>query len=292
MSDSLPPVLGSVPAEEHDLDALLSGGTVRVLGPLRPVAGVMAALRAAPGSGELDGEASARAAFRMFMLSEAGDTAASGRAATSPMPPLAADGVLRVRARSGRPPRHARQRSRRPVAGLLGVAAAVAGVIAITCALTGPWGNSGPPAGNAANTPAVTASSSAYQQGLEGGAKKEPTPHPAPTVSVTTRSAAAPGSSQVPGPEALCREYLDNLRTPANPPAVRTAIKQLGLLAGGRQRIGAYCAGLNDGQSWSFWPGLPAAGPGSPSALPGLPGGHNGLGPDQGRAAASAHGQL
>ncbi len=70
MSDSQPPVWG--PAyDERDLDDLLSGETFGVPGPLRAVAATLAALQADPASAELDREAAARGAFRLFVLPDA-----------------------------------------------------------------------------------------------------------------------------------------------------------------------------------------------------------------------------
>ena len=292
MSDSLPPVPGLVPYEEHHLDAVLSGDTARVPGALRPVAGVMAALRAAPGATELDGEAAARAAYRTFLLPAADQPPGPGGPAARPPGP-AAGGGRRLLARPGRHPRHRRRRNRHPVAGLLGVAAALAAVIAITCSLTGLGGNTGRTAGNGQGTPAGTASSRAVQQGVEGGATKVPSPRPTPTVSASTLPAAAAPASSLPvsGPAALCREYLEVLahpRPPANVTALGTAIERFIAAAGGQGNIGSFCATLTDGQPRSA---VPAADPGTAPVLPGLPGGHSGFGPDQGRPATAGRGQ-
>jgi hypothetical protein len=282
MSDSLPPRPGSVPAEEHDLDALLSGETARVPGPLPPVAVVMAALRAAPRAGELDGETAARAAYRRVLLPDQGWPAPGGTATM--LLPLASapprGGAARMRGRPGRQPRHGRQRSRPPVPALLGVAAAVAGVIAISCALTGLRGTSGQLGRSALATPGPAASS-ASRQGVDGGARKEPRPRPTPTAPVATRPApaAAAGSSPPPGPASFCREYLafaENPHASANLSAAAGGVtKWLIGAAGGQENISDYCAALVDGQARSAGPGLPAApGPGNPAAGPRLPGGH------------------
>ncbi len=65
MSESPPPsTWGLAPYDDRDLDAVLSGETAGVPEPLLPVAGALAALRAAPARAELAGEAAALAAFR------------------------------------------------------------------------------------------------------------------------------------------------------------------------------------------------------------------------------------
>lgn len=68
MSDSLAPDEDLAPEEARDLESLLSG---RAGVPGRQsAAAVLAALRAAPAPGELDGEAAALTAFRLFVLPE------------------------------------------------------------------------------------------------------------------------------------------------------------------------------------------------------------------------------
>jgi hypothetical protein len=84
MPDSQLPIQGLASQPERDLDALLSGEAGYPTVVLGPVAGVLAALRAAPAPDELDGEAAARAAFRLFMLPEA--NVAGGAHVSAPLP--------------------------------------------------------------------------------------------------------------------------------------------------------------------------------------------------------------
>ncbi|MGB6618721.1 MAG: hypothetical protein WBE95_31940, partial [Trebonia sp.] len=73
MPDSLlPPGWGFAPFDERDLDAVLSGKTADVPVALRPVADVLASLRAGPVPAELYGEANAMAEFRALGLVQAG----------------------------------------------------------------------------------------------------------------------------------------------------------------------------------------------------------------------------
>ena len=82
MSDSLPPNGGPDPYDGWDLEGMLSGANVWIPDGMRPVAGTLSALRAAPTRAELAGEASARAAFRQVM--RANGTGSVGWAAARP----------------------------------------------------------------------------------------------------------------------------------------------------------------------------------------------------------------
>ena len=68
MPDSMLPIQGPASQRERDLDVLLSGAAGYPAVVLGPVADALAALCAAPAPSELDGEAAARAAFRLFVL--------------------------------------------------------------------------------------------------------------------------------------------------------------------------------------------------------------------------------
>lgn len=83
MSDSQPSNGGPSLYDGWDLEGLLSGKHARVAEGMRPVAGALAALRAAPVPAELAGEAVARAMFRQIML--ASESERLGRA-TEPVP--------------------------------------------------------------------------------------------------------------------------------------------------------------------------------------------------------------
>ena len=87
MPDSLlPPGWGFAPFDERDLDAVLAGKTGDVPVALRPVADVLAALRAGAVPAELYGEANAMAEFRALRLGQAGRPA--GQARTMPLEAL------------------------------------------------------------------------------------------------------------------------------------------------------------------------------------------------------------
>ena len=75
MSQGQPPAEGPAPYTERDLDDLLSGTAANVPEALRRVATALDALRGGPAPGELDGEAAARAAFRMFASAAPADPA-------------------------------------------------------------------------------------------------------------------------------------------------------------------------------------------------------------------------
>ena len=105
MPDSLlPPGWGFAPFDERDLDAVLSGKTADVPVALRPVADVLASLRAGPVPAELYGEANAMAEFRALGLGQAG----------RPAPTMLLEALpAGSRARSGRRPARHRVRPAR-----------------------------------------------------------------------------------------------------------------------------------------------------------------------------------
>jgi hypothetical protein len=160
--DSEPPVWGPAPIEERDLETLLSGARLGA---------VTAALRAAPAPAELDREAAARAAFRMFL----------GDGASDPVPLPA----LRSRRRIPR-------LGRGPLTALLSGAAAVSvGLIALVFALSG-GGGSGTPGQQLRDTHAVTGPGGSGQQGVDGKASATPTaqrPKPAASAPAAARAA-------------------------------------------------------------------------------------------------------
>jgi hypothetical protein len=265
MPDSLLPIQGPASYGERDLDRLLScdaGYPAVVLGP---VADVMAALRAAPRPDELGGEAAARAAFRLFVLPDAGQAgAASG---PDPLRRRAAAGQHRLD-RQGPPaglpraasagPRHGRPRRRLPwraswqvmtVAGSA-AAAVIVGSVALAGVFSGPGGHQGTAGQRPSATVTATASSDRATSSVLGrGAGTVPT---APS---TPRPAA--GSA---GPDELCHQYVEYLLHPGPPKswALSSVYQQLSRLAGGGSpvRIDLYCA------RW-LWPAEPGANPGS-----------------------------
>jgi hypothetical protein len=208
MPDSLLPIQGPASQRERDLDALLSGYPTVVLGP---VAGVLGALRGAPAPGELDGEAAARAAFRLFVLPDAG----------APRLPLTAPGG----------PRHRRPRRRAPRQGrwqVMTVACAVAAVVIVgAVALAGSFSGPGGRQGHAG-------------QGLSAAPSATDATSVSPKSQVDGRASPAPR----PQPAALCRQYMDFFTHPesaANRQAETAIVRQLRTLAGGLPQITGYC---------------------------------------------------
>jgi hypothetical protein len=256
MPDSQPPIQGPAAQRQRDLDALLSveaGYPAVVLGP---VAGALAALRAAPLPNELDGEEAARAAFRRFMLPVAGVAGVAGGADVSAPPPAVPAQFHQVAAAgAGRPggpgstvvlpravpggPRHARPRHARPrrpvpwpgrwqvMTAAGGAAAAViVGVAALAGAFSGPSGQPGRSA--LRPSPSSSASSQRATSSVLGTATARPTPRPSTT-----------------SPEALCRQFMDYFmhpEPPANWSAEDDVVQQLSKLADGRLRVIGYCA--------------------------------------------------
>jgi hypothetical protein len=250
MPDSQPPIQGLASPRERDLDALLSGEDSYPAVVLGPVAGVLAALRAAPAPDELDGEAAARAAFRLFVRPEAGP--AGDAHPSAPLPQVPAHFHQVAVAGAGRPdepgptvvlpraaprgPRHARPRRPAPrpgrwqvMAAACGAAAAVIiGVAALAGAFSGPSGQQGR-SGSRAVPPSSSASSHRATSSVLGTATARPTPRPS-TVS----------------PQALCHQFMDYFMHPYQPTSRSgedAVVQQLSKLAGGQPGIIGYCAG-------------------------------------------------
>lgn len=279
MSDQLPPTDGLAPYDDRDLDALLSGEAACVPEPL---ARAVAALRAAPAPAELDGEAAARAAFRLFMVPDEDRQArpAAGRAdgaATLMLPGASPDGGPERLERSARPPRPPRQRRRRvpwrgsrramALAGATAAAAVIVGVAALAGAFSGPGGRPWP-AGphSSATAPVAEPSGRPTSPVLEGGAAREPTVRPTPTPS---GQPAGAGAGAAPAPEELCVQYFASGEAPGY-----SVIQQLTELAGGAWNISHYC----DEQLGIAQPAPPGPNPGDP----GNPGGGFGHPPGRG----------
>jgi hypothetical protein len=271
MSDSLPADGGPDPYDGWDLEGVLSGHNVRLPEGMRPVAEILAALRAAPMRAELVDEAPARAAFREIML--AGDSrptrpgGGADGARTLILPTRAPDGGPRVVTR----PRHAHRRPRRrgrwqPKA-LAGAAAAAAivGGIALAGTFSGAGGHPGQLGRSPGATGATPDSGNSHSNGLEGIATKEPTLHPAPSHSVGQPTANGSGAESA--AKALCRQYLAFIMRPESRSgwtAESDNARQLSNLAGGSWHIVGYCVGLE--QPWA----MTSKGPGSHSTGPGL----------------------
>jgi hypothetical protein len=308
MSDSLPPVWGLTPEEERDLEAVLSGEPGRAQpgrpSPSRPAAAVLAGLRAAPVPGELDGEAAARTAYRLFVLPAGGWPAAAGGAASTPAAPVpsawpAGSGPRRL-SRPG--PRHRRPRrrvpwpGRRPGAALLGVAGAAALLVALVCVLVLPGGSPGQPgpsvSASAAQAVIRSNGSTAKQAEPLGSGTKVASPSPTAARSGTAGPSAGPGQGS--RQEALCQQYLASHEHPAGWRADNRLARQLSRAAGGLLNIQGFCVALGSqsagrGPPWSQ-PQTAAPQPGAGSTPAG-----NGLSGDQGgleqRSGAASRGQ-
>ena len=242
MPDSLlPPGWGFAPFDERDLDAVLSGKTADVPVALRPVADVLASLRAGPAPAELYGEANAIAEFRALGLGQAG----------RPGPTMLLEALpASSPARSGRrPARHrvrpARRRAlRRAVlrpAALLGAVAAAVIVFAVlvTGNFVGPFRDIAHMASPSARTPSATGSTGhpAAPRVETSSAGREPTAPPS----------AAHSSTPTQSPGQTCRAYFTNLVRPQGPSAWATRptlLQQLSKLArtDNLAQVARYCA--------------------------------------------------
>ncbi|HEX9042068.1 MAG TPA: hypothetical protein VF838_13730 [Trebonia sp.] len=249
MPDSLPPIQGPSSYGDRDLDALLSCDAAYPVVVLGPVADALAALRAAPAPHELAGEAAARAAFRLFVLPEAGVAGDApvpalqqapaiphqGAAASPGHPDGEGSTVVLPRTAPGGP-RHARPRRRlprpgrwQPMAVACGAAAAViVCVVALAGAFSGSSGQQGRP-GQRPSLQATDTSSKRPASSVLGTA----TAHPVPSTSTDS-------------PAELCRKYMDfftDQEAPADWSGEKAIGQQLSSLAGGWTRIVDYCAG-------------------------------------------------
>ncbi len=197
-------------SERDLLDAVLAGRTDGIPDAFRPVADTLAALRAAPASAELSGEAAARAEFRAFMR---GGGARADPALTLVLPVPPAEALPR------RAPRH--RRRRRPLARprmplrpvVLGTAAAavIAIVIGLTSAAPGSLQNLarfGHPMAGKSPTAAGSGQRAAVGS-LQGKATAEPAPSPAVSQPVAPRQ---------PSMSTLCQQYLDFYTRPESGP--------------------------------------------------------------------------
>jgi hypothetical protein len=214
MSDSQPPPWDPASFDDRDLDAMLSGELTDVPGPLGPVAGTIAALRAAPARAELAGEAAARDAFRRHLAAPV-TSAAPASFASAPRK------ARRVSA-ADRPPHprpHSHRRRRRPVCprpwqavALLGGAAAVAAACAAFAGVfSGPGVkqsvSAGSPSATVTGLPTGGAGSPPVLAG--GDPTKVVTPQPTATGPGGQQAAERPTSAQQ-----LCQEYFELLKSP------------------------------------------------------------------------------
>lgn len=215
MPDSLlPPGWGFAPFDERDLDAVLSGKTADVPVALRPVADVLASLRAGPVPAELYGEANAMAEFRALGLGQGGP----GRPAPAMLleaPPAGS------RARPGRQPARHRVRPARRHRLLRAAlrpavlsAAAAAAVIVVAVLVTGSFTG---PLRDIAHMASPSAGAS-FPKGPTGhsAAPRVETSSAGlvPTASPSVPHSTAPAQSQSQSPSQACRAYYTSLVYP------------------------------------------------------------------------------
>jgi hypothetical protein len=244
MSDSASPDEGLAPEQERDLEALLSGPVGTVPGGRRQVRAALTALRAGPRPGELNGEAAAMAAFRLFVLPEGNWPPRTGDETVAPS-------AARRRRRAARPlsgPRHrgrqgSRPGRRRPA--LLGAGAVAAGLIALLFVLVLPGHQAGTGQDAAAGPGPTPASGAAVKlPQLQGSGTREPSPSPSAARSQPGSAAVGPTSAA-----ALCQQYfaLPENHGKYNRAAANSILRQLGKeLGGSRQQALAYCLTLHD----------------------------------------------
>ena len=280
MSDSLPPTGGSDSYDGWDLEGLLSGENVWLPEGMRPVAGTLASLRAAPMRAELVGEAAARAAFRQIMQS-----GRSGPAWTSGGADDARTLILPARTAAGGPrvatgPRHSHRRPRRRrrwqpkalLGGAVGAAIVIIGGIALAGAFPGVGGHPAQ-SGDSPGTSATARSGGAVPSsgGLEGSAKKEAPAVLAPTASASGGQPSSSGSGAESERSALCRQYWAFFAHPeshADWVAEQRALHKLSELAGSPWNVPRYCG---DYDQWGFTPQGAVPDPGDDQGGPGTP---------------------
>jgi hypothetical protein len=209
MPDSLlPPGWGFAPFDERDLDAVLSGKTADVPVALRPVADVLASLRAGPVPAELYGEANAMAEFRALGLGQAG----------RPAPTMLLEALpAGTRPRPGRQParhrvRPARQHPLRRAALRPAVLSAVAAAAVIVLAVL-VTGNFAGPLRDIAHmaSPSAGASSPKGSTGHSAAPRVETKSAGLdPTASPSVPDSSAPALS----PSQTCRAYYSNYKHP------------------------------------------------------------------------------
>jgi hypothetical protein len=252
MPDNLPPSgWGPASSDERDLDAVLAGQMADIPIALRPVADVLAALRASPAPAELWGEANVMAEFRAH--GPGGVARPMGPAPTRPLSALP-DGPA-PRRRPTR--RRGRRKTARPVVShwagaLTGIAAAVA--IVIVVAFTGNL-----PAnlerlahlGPTAKPSAATASPqhSQAQKTETSSASKQPTTSPP-----ATHSTGATQSEDT----AACRAYYGDYMHPQSLVTEKSLWQQLTTLADSPspRQVYQFCLPYLDGMFPHWMPEL------------------------------------
>ena len=283
MPDSLlPPGWGFAPFDERDLDAVLSGKTADVPVALRPVADVLASLRAGPVPAELYGEANAMAEFRALGLGQAGRPGPTMLLEAPPAGSRARPGRRPARHRVRPARRHLLRRAVLRPAVLSAVAAAA--VIVAAVLVTGNFGPlraiahmASPSAG--ASFPKGSTGHSAAPREEATSAGRETTA--APSVAQSTASAQSVLNSS-------CRAYYSYFKHPEglSPWATQQSLwDQLTKLVGtdNWSKVYQYCAPYVKDP----FPGVPAAGQGQAPPAPVHPGQGNQNNGDLGQQAGA-----
>jgi hypothetical protein len=268
MPDSLlPPGWGFAPFDERDLDAVLSGKTADVPVALRPVADVLASLRAGPVPAELYGEANAMAEFRALGLGQAGRPGSTMLLEALPAGSRARSGRRPARHRMRPARRHPLRRAILRPAVLSAVAAAAVMVAAVLVT-----GNFAGPLRDIAHMASPSAGAS-FPKGSTGhpaaprvettSAGHETTAPPSASPSVPNSTAPAQSPSQT------CRAYFTNLVHPEGLSywaTQRSLWDQLTKLTGTDDwfKVYQYCAPYVK----DLFPGVPAAAPGQAPPAP------------------------
>jgi hypothetical protein len=283
MPDSLlPPGWGFAPFDERDLDAVLSGKTADVPVALRPVADVLASLRAGPVPAELYGEANAMAEFRALGLGQAG----------RPAPTMLLEALpAGSRARSGRQParhrvrparRHPLRRAtlRPAVLSALAAAAVIVVAVLVTGNFAGPFRNIAHMASPSARTPSATGSAGHSAPRVDTTSAGLETTAPT-SVTHSTASAQSVLSNS-------CRAYYSYYKHPEGLSYWATQLSlwdRLTKLTGTDNwfKVYQYCAPYVQ----DLFPDAPAAGQGQAPSAPVRPGQENTGGGNLGQQAGA-----
>jgi hypothetical protein len=255
MPDSIPPPLwGSPPFDERDLDALLAGDSAYVPVALRQVADALTALRAAPSPAELRSEAAIMAEFRAL---GAFGAVGAGEPARTAMP-MVADGaaptiVLPAGTESGRRRRRHRRTRWHARPSRIGPLVSVAAVLVIAAAVAYS-GNLPGPAQRLAHitlaAPPPRQVGAVISPGVEDkSASAVPTPNrrataAAPSIGGASQSATSSPSARA-GKASICDAFIksfDHQATGQEPWWKSADYAELSAAAGGPKRIPAYCA--------------------------------------------------
>jgi hypothetical protein len=283
MPDSLlPPGWGFAPFDERDLDAVLSGKTADVPVALRPVADVLASLRAGPVPAELYGEANAMAEFRALGLGQAGRPAPTMLLEALPAGSRARSGRQSARHRVRPARRHPLRRAtlRPAVLSALAAAAVIVVAVLVTGNFAGPFRNIAHMASPSARTPSATGSAGHSAPRVDTTSAGLETTAPT-SVTHSTASAQSVLSNS-------CRAYYSYYKHPEGLSYWATQLSlwdRLTKLTGTDNwfKVYQYCAPYVQ----DLFPDAPAAGQGQAPSAPVRPGQENTGGGNLGQQAGA-----